>query len=70
MQLWSRAHGIISLEIEGAYAQMGLDAERLYRCEIDDAIGRLRQHDERHEPGRGAREGRRVDATGAGTRLI
>ncbi|NYJ76310.1 TetR/AcrR family transcriptional regulator [Allobranchiibius huperziae] len=45
VQLWSRAHGIISLEIEGTYAQMGLDAERLYRCEIDDAIGRLRPHD-------------------------
>ena len=29
--LWSRAHGHVSLEIEGNFASMGLDPEALYR---------------------------------------
>ena len=28
-------HGIVSLEIEGFFAQMGLDPARLYKAEID-----------------------------------
>ncbi len=32
---WTRMHGIVSLEIEGFFAQMGLDPARLYKAEID-----------------------------------
>lgn len=34
--IWSRLHGIISLELEGAYASMGVDAAALYRYEVDE----------------------------------
>lgn len=33
---WSRLHGIVSLELEGAYAAMGVDAGALYRLEVDE----------------------------------
>jgi AcrR family transcriptional regulator len=32
--LWSRLHGIVSLEIEGNFASMGLDADRLFAAEV------------------------------------
>jgi AcrR family transcriptional regulator len=32
---WSRLHGVVSLEIGGNFASMGLDAERMYDIEID-----------------------------------
>jgi len=32
---WTRMHGILSLEIEGFFAQMGVDPARLYKVEID-----------------------------------
>ncbi len=32
---WSRLHGLVSLEITGVFATMGIDAEALYRSEVD-----------------------------------
>jgi AcrR family transcriptional regulator len=32
---WSRLHGIVSLELEGTYRAMGVDAGALYRAEVD-----------------------------------
>ena len=31
---WSRLHGLVTLEIEGNYASMGLDADRLFAAEV------------------------------------
>ena len=35
---WTRMHGIISLEIEGFFDQVGVDPAHLYRSEIDHLI--------------------------------
>ncbi len=35
---WTRMHGILSLEIEGNFDQMGVDPTHLYRAEIDHVI--------------------------------
>jgi AcrR family transcriptional regulator len=35
---WSRMHGIVSLEIEGFYEQVGVDPDLLYEAEIDHLI--------------------------------
>jgi hypothetical protein len=35
---WTRLHGIISLEIEGVFTQMGIDPARLYTAEINHLI--------------------------------
>jgi AcrR family transcriptional regulator len=35
---WTRMHGILSLEIEGIFTQMGIDPERLYQAEINQLI--------------------------------
>jgi AcrR family transcriptional regulator len=35
---WTRMNGILSLEIEGVFAQMGIDPEPLYQAEIDQLI--------------------------------
>lgn len=35
---WTRLHGITSLEIEGVFTQMGIDASRLYTSEINHLI--------------------------------
>jgi AcrR family transcriptional regulator len=35
--LWARMHGLVSLELEGTFASMGLDAEALYRAELTAA---------------------------------
>jgi AcrR family transcriptional regulator len=35
---WTRMHGILSLELEGTFTQMGIDPGRLYRAEIDQLI--------------------------------
>ena len=32
---WTRMHGIVSLEIEGVFEQVGVDPARLYKAEID-----------------------------------
>jgi AcrR family transcriptional regulator len=34
VQLWSRLHGLVSLEIEGNFASMGLDADELFAAEV------------------------------------
>lgn len=39
---WTRANGVISLEIEGAFDQMGLDPARIYRQEVGEIVARLR----------------------------
>ena len=31
---WSRLHGLVSLEIEGNFASMGIDPERLFDAEV------------------------------------
>jgi AcrR family transcriptional regulator len=33
--VWSRLHGLVSLEIEGNFAAMGIDADRLFAAEVD-----------------------------------
>jgi AcrR family transcriptional regulator len=35
---WTRVHGIISLEIEGFFEQVGVDPARLYEAEIDHLV--------------------------------
>jgi AcrR family transcriptional regulator len=35
---WTRLNGILSLEIEGIFTQMGIDPERIYQAEIDQLI--------------------------------
>ena len=35
---WTRMHGIISLEIEGFFDQLGVDAARVYEAEVDHLI--------------------------------
>jgi AcrR family transcriptional regulator len=32
---WTRLHGFVSLEIEGAFASMGIDADTVFRREVD-----------------------------------
>jgi AcrR family transcriptional regulator len=36
---WSRLHGIVTLEIEGNFASMGLDADRLFAREVAALLG-------------------------------
>jgi AcrR family transcriptional regulator len=38
MVAWTRLHGIISLEIEGFFLQVGVDPSRVYNSEIDHLI--------------------------------
>jgi hypothetical protein len=35
---WTRLHGIISLEIEGFFTQLGIDPALIYDTEIDQLI--------------------------------
>jgi AcrR family transcriptional regulator len=35
---WTRVHGIISLEIEGFFEQVGIEPDRLYQAEIDHLV--------------------------------
>jgi hypothetical protein len=35
---WTRLHGIISLEIEGVFASMGIDPELLFAAEVDHLV--------------------------------
>lgn len=35
---WTRLHGVVSLEIEGAFAAMGIDPTALYDAEVDHLI--------------------------------
>lgn len=41
MTLWSRLHGLVSLEIEGNFASMDLDPATLYDTEVADVVGSL-----------------------------
>ncbi len=41
---WTRMHGIISLEIEGVFEQVGVDPARLYTSEIDHLMYRRAGH--------------------------
>jgi AcrR family transcriptional regulator len=41
---WTRMHGVLSLEIEGVFAQMGIDPERLYQAEIDRLVAERTGH--------------------------
>jgi AcrR family transcriptional regulator len=55
---WSRLHGILSLEIEGFYDQVGVSAELLYESEIDHLIDQRKSSPGQRAPrGRRAREG-------------
>jgi hypothetical protein len=36
--LWTRLHGVVSLELEGAFASMGIDAGLIYDQEIERFI--------------------------------
>jgi AcrR family transcriptional regulator len=36
--VWSRLHGLISLEIGGNFASMGIDAARLFEAEVDELV--------------------------------
>jgi AcrR family transcriptional regulator len=35
---WTRIHGVISLEIEGFFEQIGIDPDRLYKAEVDRLV--------------------------------
>jgi hypothetical protein len=35
---WTRLHGIISLEIEGFFGQLGVDPARIFDSEVDHLI--------------------------------
>ena len=35
VQVWARLHGFVSLEIGGNFASMGLDADQLFRAELE-----------------------------------
>ncbi len=37
---WTRLHGLVSLEIEGAFAAMGIDPALLFAAELDHLVGR------------------------------
>ena len=41
---WSRVHGIVSLEIEGFYEQVGVDPSLLYEAEIDHLVEQRKNH--------------------------
>ena len=41
MTLWSRLHGLVSLEIEGNFASMDLDPATLYDTEVADVVAML-----------------------------
>jgi AcrR family transcriptional regulator len=38
--LWARVHGLVSLEIEGNFASMGVDPAPVYELEVDDVVRR------------------------------
>lgn len=40
---WTRLHGIVSLEIEGVFAEMGLDGARLCTAELDQLVSAERR---------------------------
>ena len=43
---WTRLYGFIRLEIEGAFQWMGLDADSLYRQEVEELMTAVRRDDD------------------------
>ena len=43
--VWSRVHGIVSLELTGVFAHQSLEAQRLIDAEIDSAVRSLEPDD-------------------------
>jgi AcrR family transcriptional regulator len=41
---WTRIHGIISLEIEGFFEQMGTDPARIFKAEVDHLVAQRTVH--------------------------
>ena len=39
LSTWYRVHGLVSLEIVGAFGTMGLDGERLLSVELESLVG-------------------------------
>jgi AcrR family transcriptional regulator len=39
VSLWARMHGLVSLEIDGNFASMGLDGESFYAAELEELVG-------------------------------
>jgi hypothetical protein len=37
---WTRLHGFVSLEIEGAFASMGIDPDAVFHREVDALTAR------------------------------
>jgi N-acyl-D-aspartate/D-glutamate deacylase len=35
---WTRIHGVISLEIEGFFAQIGIEPARIFQAEVDHLV--------------------------------
>lgn len=44
---WTRLHGAVSLEIEGVFAQMGLDPAGLYEAELDHLVAQASAQEDR-----------------------
>jgi hypothetical protein len=40
---WTRLHGVVSLEIEGSFAPMGVDPALLYASEVDQLVAQASQ---------------------------
>lgn len=38
LQAWTRLHGLVSLEVEGQFAGMGIDPEPLFRAEVASVL--------------------------------
>ena len=38
LRAWTRMHGVVSLELEGAFAAMGLDASRVFEAEVQSLL--------------------------------
>jgi AcrR family transcriptional regulator len=41
---WTRIHGIISLEIEGFFKQIGIEPARIFRAEVDHLVAQRTDH--------------------------
>jgi AcrR family transcriptional regulator len=41
---WTRIHGIISLEIEGFFEQIGIEPGRLFKAEVDHLVAQRTEH--------------------------
>jgi AcrR family transcriptional regulator len=41
---WTRIHGVISLEIEGFFEQVGIDPARIFKAEVDHLVAQRTDH--------------------------